>query len=107
MALGGLTAAAGFLMLSYCAWEVSRCKWSTWPPEHTAALAVDKARRRPAPPPCCGAPLADRDMLKLTQQDFTGPPQHLQLQLLVATVLCSIGAGGAAAPRHGARPPVS
>lgn len=34
---------------------------------------------------------ADRDLLKLTQQDFTRLPQHLQLELAIATVLCCIG----------------
>jgi len=31
-------------------------------------------------------------MLTLTQQEFTGLPQQLQLELLVAVVLCCIGA---------------
>jgi hypothetical protein len=30
-------------------------------------------------------------MLKLTQQEFTGLPQHLQLELLIGTALCLIG----------------
>eukprot|EP00775_Hariotina_reticulata_P012619 gene12619-12749_t len=30
-------------------------------------------------------------MLTLTQQEFTGLPQQLQLELLVAVVLCCIG----------------
>lgn len=34
---------------------------------------------------------ADRDMLKFTQQEFSGVPQHLQLELLLGTVLCLIG----------------
>lgn len=37
------------------------------------------------------AHLADRDMLKLTQQEFSGLPQHLKLELAVATVLTLIG----------------
>jgi hypothetical protein len=34
---------------------------------------------------------ADRDMLKLTQQEFTGLPQQLHLELLVSITLCLIG----------------
>lgn len=34
---------------------------------------------------------ADRDMLKLTQQEFTGLPQQLHLELLVSMTLCLIG----------------
>jgi len=34
---------------------------------------------------------ADRDMLKLTQQEFTGLPQQLQLELLASLAVCLIG----------------
>lgn len=34
---------------------------------------------------------ADRDMLKLTQQEFTGLPQQLHLELLASVVLCLTG----------------
>lgn len=32
-----------------------------------------------------------RDMLKLTQQEFTGLPQQLQLELLASLAVCLIG----------------
>lgn len=35
---------------------------------------------------------ADRDMLKLTQQEFTGLPQQLHLELLASVALCLTGA---------------
>ncbi|WIA12753.1 hypothetical protein OEZ85_006388 [Tetradesmus obliquus] len=40
---------------------------------------------------CAWAVSQYRDMLKLTQQEFTGLPQHLQLELLIGTALCLIG----------------
>jgi hypothetical protein len=80
MSLGGAAATAGFLLLFHCTYAVSRCAWLLL---HFSAACV-------CPPTSTTRP-ADRDLLKLTQQEFSGLPQQLQLELLVSTVLCMIG----------------
>lgn len=43
---------------------------------------------------CDPAAPADRDVLTLTQQDFTRLPQQLLLELLLSVALCLLGAQG-------------
>ena len=90
MTLGSILTLIGFTVMAHCAWGVSSCEWFLLPlPCRLPAAALMH------PPTHCwlfvGA--ADRDMLKLTQQEFTGLPQQLHLELLASVALCLAGEG--------------
>ena len=81
---GGLMVTAGLALFLYAAWTTLSCEFE---PLYTRDLPC-AARSRPRTKLYS---LADRDMLKLTQQEFEGVPLLVKAEVLIASVVCMWG----------------
>ena len=81
---GGLMVTAGLALFLYAAWTTLSCKYAQLYLQNLPC----EARARPRIKLCS---LADRDMLKLTQQEFEGVPLLVKAEVLIASVVCMWG----------------
>ncbi len=104
--MGQLITALGFCVLLHATLAVSKCGWLTL---EACCAAPPQTHVQLAPMPWGSCPehgkraavltqplhrlflCSDRDVLKFTQQEYSGLPQNLQLEVLLGTVLCLIG----------------
>lgn len=82
LSAGGFMVTAGLAIFLFAAWSTLSCESvQTGMDQSTVHVDLNKGVR----------PVADRDMLKLTQQEFEGVPILVKAEVLIASVVCMWG----------------